>query len=1201
LDNEIDREAFGPNEWLVDEMYRRYLENPKAVGEQWREFFEGYQPRAGEPRREEVAAPAPAPAVDLESEAVPAAPAGAVPDDATPLRGVAAVIAQNMEASLGMPTATSVRTMPAKLLEENRRIINRYLEGHGGGKVSFTHLIGYAILRALEMRPAMKASFAEIDGKPFALRHKNVNFGLAVDVERKDGERILLVPNIKDAESLDFAGFWSAYEDLIRKVKSNKLSPEDFKDTTVTLTNPGTVGTSLSVPRLMPQQGLIVGTGSISYPIEYEASDPRRLAQMGVSKVLTVTSTYDHRVIQGAESGQFLSTIHDLLLGAERFYDEVFSALKIPYEPVGWSRDRAGVDGVDQELERQSRVIQLINMYRVRGHFLAELNPISWEVLSHPELDLSYYGLTVWDLDREFLTDGLPGPRKQPLRSIIDRLRDAYCRTVGVEYMHISDPEQKRWIQQRVESEVDVDLPKDEKLHILDRLSASESFEKFLHSKYTGHKRFSIEGAESLIVMLDALMEGAADAGMVEIVMGMAHRGRLNVLANAVGKPLSEVFKEFEGSIDEDTVQGSGDVKYHLGMTGSFESREGNQLAIVLASNPSHLEAVDPVVEGMTRAKQDLLQDAGEENPWNRILPVLLHGDAAFAGQGVVAETFNMSAVRGYRTGGTVHIVVNNLIGFTTSPHAGRSAFYATDIAKMVQAPIVHVNGDDPEACWRVLKLAFDYRQEFHRDVVIDLVCYRRYGHNEADEPAFTQPLMYAKIDERRSVRKIYTEKLLNRGEISVEEAEQSFEKFRERLQQAFKETQQSVSESKESRAAAPPKPAGVLPPVETGVERARLDHIHRALTALPDGFQPHPKLAKQIEKRRDLLERDAIDWAGAEALAFGSLLLEGFTVRLSGQDSRRGTFSQRHSVLVDHRTGEEYFPLNHLGPDQGRHRTHDSILSEFAVMGFEYGYSVANGDALVAWEAQFGDFVNGAQIVVDQFIVAGEDKWNQESGLVLLLPHGYEGQGPEHSSARLERFLTLAAEDSIQVAEPSTPANYFHLLRRQMMRTTRKPLVVLTPKWLLRLPDARSKTEELVSGHFRETMDDPRIKDPENVERILLCTGKIAYQLLGEREKRDAPAAICTVEQLYPFPKEQLFEIFDRYPNATEVRWVQEEPENMGAWFFVSHRLRDGLHQRLKLDKTARPESASPATGSSTVHEQEQEELLARAFEGLD
>ncbi|MQB01291.1 MAG: multifunctional oxoglutarate decarboxylase/oxoglutarate dehydrogenase thiamine pyrophosphate-binding subunit/dihydrolipoyllysine-residue succinyltransferase subunit [Actinobacteria bacterium] len=1211
-------------------MYRRYQENPKAVGESWREFFEDYTPISDrsadkppaeaarvEDQSQPVAKPLPnevkeTPQPDEGPRTQPSQVTGSMPatkaaaptgpqgsetagEDASPLRGIAARIAENMEASLGVPTATSVRTIPAKLLEENRRIINNYLaSSRGGGKLSFTHMIGFAILKALEARPGMKVSYAEIEGKPHVLHHKRMNFGLAVDVEKEDGNRILYVPNIKAADQLDFQDFFSAYEGLIRKVRSNKLEPDDFAGTNVTLTNPGTVGTAQSVPRLMPGQGVIVGVGTIAYPPEYQAADPRQLARLGVGKIVTITSTYDHRVIQGAESGQFLGKIQDLLLGADRFYDDIFASLRIPYQPVRWSVDLAAADETEGKLEKQSRVIQLINMYRVRGHLLADLNPIGWEVLTHPELDLAHYGLTVWDLDREFLTDGLPGPRRQPLRQIVDHLRDAYCRTLGWEYMHISDPEQKRWIQKRVETQVD-DIPFEDKKHLLERLNAAESFEKFLQSKYPGNKRFSLEGAESLIPMMDFLLEQAADGGMIETVIGMPHRGRLNVLANIVGKPLREIFREFEGEIDPNTVQGSGDVKYHLGMTGRFTSRKGNDIGVVLASNPSHLEAVNPVVEGMTRAKQDLISERG----WEYVMPVLLHGDAAFAGQGVVAETFNLSALRGFRTGGTVHIVVNNLIGFTTAPTSARSSTYATDIAKMIAAPIIHVNGDDPEACARAIKTAFEYRQAFHRDVVIDLVCYRKWGHNESDEPAFTQPLMYAKIEERRSVRKLYTELLLNRGDLTVEDTENILEDFKGKLKEAFEETR--GSKAKEEIPAVPPKfDERLLEPVDTGVERERLEHIHGVLTSFPPGFEPHPKLKRLIEKRSPMLEQDAIDWSGAEALAFGSLLMEGSTVRLSGQDSRRGTFSQRHSVLVDYRTGEELFPLSRVGDDQGRFRTHDSNLSEFAVLGFEYGYSIGNGDALVMWEAQFGDFVNGAQVVIDQFIVAGEDKWAQNSGLVMLLPHGYEGQGPEHSSARLERFLTLAAEGSIQVTQPTTPAQYFHLLRRQITRSVRKPLVILTPKSLLRQPDARSATVEFTAGHFRETLDDPKVEDRSRVRRILLCTGKIAYAVDAERAERDAPVAIVRLEQLYPFPEKQLAEIFSRYPEAREVYWVQDEPENMGAWTFIHARFDHEPLDAYELTCVSRAESASPATGSARVHEQEQEQLVAAAFSNL-
>jgi 2-oxoglutarate decarboxylase len=1215
MGKKYERESFGPNIWLVDDMHRRYQENPKSVGEAWREFFEDYvpnrgvatRPRAGDGRTKDPRTGEPglgAPELrdgstgDRRSARAPesgdqAGPEGGdqkrPPEGAAPLRGVSARIAENMEASLGVPTATSVRTMPAKLLEENRRIINRYLGARSGGKVSYTHVIGWAILKALAKRPAMNSSFAEFDGKPYLIQHKHVNFGLAVDVERA-GSRTLVVPNIKNADDLDFAGFWSGYEELIRRVRRSEIAPEDFVGTTVTLTNPGTVGTSQSVPRLMTGQGLIVGTGAIAYPPEYEAADPATIARLGVSKLITITSTYDHRIIQGAESGQFLAEIHGLLLGQDRFYDELFASLRIPYEPARWHRDRGSGDDVASLLEKQGRVTQLINMYRVRGHLLAELNPIGWEILSHPELDLSHYGLTVWDLDREFLTDGIPGPHRQTLRQIIDTLRDAYCHTTGVEYMHISDHDQKAWVQQKVEPGPDV-VALEEKKHILDRLIAAEAFERFVHAKYTGHKRYSLEGAETLIPMLDALLEDAAASGMVEVVMGMAHRGRLNVLANIVGKPLKIVFKEFEGDVDPNTVQGSGDVKYHVGMTGRFTSQRGDDIGIVMSSNPSHLESNDPVVEGMARAKQDLIGEGADK----RVLPLLLHGDAAFAGQGVVAETLNMSQLPGYKTGGTVHIVVNNNIGFTTSPQAGRSSTYATDIAKMVQAPILHVNGDDPEACVGAIRLAFAFRQEFCKDVVIDLVCYRRHGHQEVDDPSFTQPLMYQRIQERRSVRKLYTEYLVNRQELTVEEAEASLEEFQRRMQGAFEQTKESAP-PKDVRAITP-RVRGVLPTIDSGVGRERLERVHEVLTSWPSGFEPHPKLKRMLEKRRDLLERDAIDWAHGEALAFGTLLLEGIPVRLSGQDSRRGTFSQRHSVLVDYRTGEEYMPLSSIDTHQAEFRAYDSLLSEYAALGFDYGYSIANQDALVLWEAQFGDFVNGAQVIIDQYIVAGEDKWGQESGLVLLLPHGYEGQGPEHSSARLERFLTLSAEDSIQVTQPTTPAQYFHLLRRQVKRLERKPLVVLTPKSLLRHADARSKSIELTSGHFRETLDDPLLTDRDAVDLILLCTGKIAYELKDERERRNANVAVVRVEQLYPFPGDQLAEIFNRYPNARRLRWVQDEPENMGAWSFMQARLDRDLPERLHLSHAARFESASPATGSQQVHQQEHEDLMEAAF----
>jgi multifunctional 2-oxoglutarate metabolism enzyme len=1208
---DIDPSALGPNMWLVDEMYRRYRENPEAVDEKWREFFEDFRPRLGEsedgPPSPEAAPSAPAPARAEsskasagaeETEAAPKARAVEVPEGAERIRFGAERVVKNMKASLEVPTATSFRFIPAKLLEENRRVINRFLSSGGGGKVSFTHLIGYAVLRALEAVPVMTSHFLEVAGDPHVMHPEATNLGLAVDVEKEDGSHTLLVPNIKTANEMDFAQFWGAYEDVIRRVRANKLTPDDFSATTITITNPGTIGTQLSVPRLLKGQGLIVGVGRIDYPAEWQGADAATLAALGVGRVIGVTSTYDHRVIQGAESGLFLAQLEKLLTGGDGFYEDVFASLKVPYEPVRWTSDQGAVlgrVGTDGYMEKQGHVLRLINMYRVRGHLIANLNPLGGEkILKHEELDPGFHGLSVWDLDREFLVDDLPGKRRRLLREVLDLLRDAYCQTVGVEYMHIQEPDQKRWIQQRVEG-VTRELPDEDKRYILERLNAAEGFERFLHTKYVGHKRFSLEGAESLIPMLDFLVEDAAESGTEQVVMGMAHRGRLNVLVNIVGKSYHRVFREFEGDIDPETVQGSGDVKYHVGATGKYTGRKGKTVTIELASNPSHLEAVDPVVEGMTRATQDMA--FGQDR--SKALPLLLHGDAAFAGQGVVAETFGMSALPGFSTGGTVHIVVNNQLGFTTAPSAGRSSVYATDIAKMVQAPIFHANGDDPEACVWVTKLALAFRQRFHKDVVIDLVCYRRYGHNEGDDPSYTQPLMYRAIEDHRSTRKLYMEKLVNRGDITLEEAEAALEDYRKRLDEAFEETKESHppqprSELRRSRA------LGVLPPIETGVDRKALDRILAGVTSWPEDFHPHPKLAKQLERRRDLLEKNAVDWPLGEALAFGSLVLEGIPVRLAGQDSRRGTFSQRHAVLVDYENERKYYPLANLSDDQGAFLVYDSPLNEFASLGFEYGESVVAKDALVSWEAQFGDFINEAQVVVDQFIVSGEDKWGQTSGLVLLLPHGYEGQGPEHSSARIERFLQLAAEDNIQVVMPSTPAQYFHVLRRQVHRDIRKPLIVFTPKSLLRLPVARSRTDEFTSGHFRELLPDTKDLAADGVSVALMCSGKIYYELVERREKEGRDdVGILRLEQFYPFPQDQLLEALKTYPNVRTLRWVQEEPENMGGHAFLHTMLHSALPKALAFSHAAREASGSAAAGSATLHEQEQEDLLKAAFEG--
>ena len=1112
-----------------------------------------------------------------------------------PIRGAAARIVANMEASLGVPTATSFRSVPAKLLEVNRRVINGYLGRTRGGKVSFTHLIGFAVVRAIhDTVPVMNSSFVEdADGKPRVVRHEHVSLGIAVDMEKSDGSRTLLVPVVKDADTLDFRGFWGAYEELIRKVRSNKLSPDDFAGITVSLTNPGTIGTQQSVPRLMPGQGLIVGVGSLDYPTEWKAADPVTLADLGVSKVITISSTYDHRIIQGAESGLFLKRVEELLLGVDGFYDEVFRALGVPYEAVQWRRDVNPIDREQAMLEKQMAVANLIRVHRVRGHLIADLDPLRWKEPDMPvELDPATYGLTIWDLDREFLTGGLAGRERFALGDILHVLRDAYCRTIGIEYMHIQDPEEQRWIQEQVEG-VSPELDLDDQRYILERLNAAEAFEKFLATKYVGQKRFGLEGAESAIPILDAILEAAADADLDGTVVGMPHRGRLNVLTNIVGKSYDQLFKEFEGQVDPDSIQGSGDVKYHLGQVGKFVARSGKDITVELAANPSHLEAVDPVVVGMARAKQDAINDPEAYS----VLPILMHGDAAFAGQGVVAETLNMSDIKGYRVGGTIHLVVNNQIGFTTTPEAARSGFYSTDVAKIIQAPIFHVNGDDPEACVRVARLAFAYRQRFHKDVVIDMVCYRRHGHNEGDDPSYTQPIMYAKIDERRSVRKLFTESLVKRGQLSLEEAEHALDDFQKRLQTALDETRQTAPKS-EVLAKVPPPPVGVLPPAETGVPREVVDRIYAALCASPDDFIVHPKLLKQFEARDAMWEEGEVDWALAEAMAYGSLLLESTDIRIAGQDTRRGTFSHRHAVLVCKSSGDEYAPLAHLGPDQGKFWIYDSLLSEYAGLGFEYGYSVVAKDSLVVWEAQFGDFWNGASTIVDQFVVSAEDKWMQRAGLVMYLPHGYEGQGPEHSSARVERFLAMCAEDNIQVANCTQASQLFHLLRRQVRRSVRKPLVIFTPKSLLRAKSMRSPVDELLSGHFRETLDDPSVTDRDATRRVVLCSGKVGHEAMAARDTAGAPVAIVRVDQLYPWPYDQIDEIVAGYPNARDIVWLQEEPENMGAWNFVKGRLYERFDDSHKIHRVSRPESGSPATGSHAVHAQEQTQLLAAALE---
>jgi 2-oxoglutarate dehydrogenase E1 component len=1179
---------FGANAWLVEELRAQYLADPMSVSEAWRSFF------ATEPIPDtEPAAPAPAAA------AVQTAPDGTTPTDTGELiLGAPAMIVANMVKSLEVPTATSFRHVPARLLEVNRQVINTYRSRSGLGKVSFTHLIGYAVVRAVaDAVPNMNNGFAQdAQGRPRLVRREQINLGLAVDIDKGDGSRTLVVPVLRDAQALDFAGFLDAYETLIRKVRTNKLAVSDFLGATITLTNPGTLGTVQSVPRLMPGQGVIVGVGSIDYPAEFQGADEAALADMGVSKVVTVTSTYDHRIIQGAESGLFLKRIHGLLLGEHGFYEEVFAALAVPYQPVCWAQDISPLNREEQLLRKQNAVATLVRVHRVRGHLLADLDPLRWkQPTTHAELDPATYGLTIWDLEREFFTGGVAGTERRRLGELLEILRDAYCRTIGVEYMHIQDLAEQRWIQSKLEG-VRFELTTSEKRWLVERLNTAEAFEKFLATKYVGTKRFGLEGAESTIAVLDGVLSAAADAGLDSAVIGMAHRGRLNVLANIVGKSYDQIFKEFEGHVDPGTVQGSGDVKYHLGATGKYVSLSGADLRVELAANPSHLEAVDPVVLGMARARQDQV-DPPLSYP---VLPVLIHGDAAFAGQGVVAECLAMSDIAGYRVGGTVHVIINNQIGFTTTPESSRSSYYCSDVAKTVQAPIFHVNGDDPEACLRVARLAFEYRQTFHKDVVIDVVCYRRHGHNEGDDPSYTQPLMYKAIAKHRPVTKLYVETLVKRGDVSLDEAESMLSDFQRRLQQILDDTRAQAPGA--VKATRPPKPQGVLPWVDTGVARDTLDQVFAALTAYPADFTVHPKLARQFEARASAYhEHGTVDWATGEALAFGSILLDGHSVRLSGEDSRRGTFSQRHATLVDYETGRRWTPLAHLPGSSCRLFVYDSLLSEYAALGFEYGYAQANPDALVLWEAQFGDFVNGAQIIIDQYLVAAEDKWGQTNGLVLLLPHGYEGQGPEHSSARIERFLQLCAEDNLQVCTPTTAAQYFHLLRRQMALAVPRPLVIFTPKAPLRMKESQSDVDELTRGHFWEVLDDPALRVPaQEVQRLVFCSGKVAWDAMAERTRRDLPVAVIRLEQLYPFPQEQMLAMLTRYPNAKQLVWLQEEPENMGPWHFVEHRSWRVKREGYDLRHVARVESGSPATGSKTVHDQELADLLDDVFAGL-
>ncbi|RWZ46408.1 multifunctional oxoglutarate decarboxylase/oxoglutarate dehydrogenase thiamine pyrophosphate-binding subunit/dihydrolipoyllysine-residue succinyltransferase subunit [Labedella phragmitis] len=1243
---------FGANEWLVDELYEQYRVDKNSVDSSWWPTLEAYHqhktgasgastpaPTASAPSAETVpsSAPAPqsAPRATAPATAQPATSTAAagesakptepsstpdatrpiarttsqqpqsapIPADApapskstaeeepedvvSPLRGMAKSLATNMDASLTVPTATSVRTVPAKLMIDNRIVINNHLKRSRGGKVSFTHLIGWALIQALKEFPSQNVYYDEVDGKPSVVAPAHVGLGIAIDLPKPDGSRALLVPAIKRADTLSFTDYLAAYEDLVRRARGNKLTADDFKGASISLTNPGGIGTVHSVPRLMKGQGCIIGAGALEYPAEFQGASDHTLVELGIGKTITLTSTYDHRVIQGAGSGEFLKKVHELLLGQRGFYEDIFAALRIPYEPIRWATD-ISVDLADM-INKTARVHELINAFRVRGHLMADVDPLEYVQRSHPDLDIASHGLTFWDLDREFVTGEFGDSRQAKLRDILGVLRDSYCRTIGLEYMHIQDPAQRKWIQGKVERPY-AKPTHDEQLRILGKLNEAEAFETFLQTKYVGQKRFSLEGGESTIACLDAILQGAAAAGLDGAAIGMAHRGRLNVLTNIAGKTYGQIFQEFEGTQDKKS-HGSGDVKYHLGTEGTFRAADGTELPVYLAANPSHLEAVDGVLEGIVRAKQDR-KPIGTYST----LPILVHGDAAMAGQGIVLETMQLSQTRGYKTGGTIHIVVNNQVGFTTPERDGRSSVYATDVAKTVQAPIWHVNGDDPEAVVRVSELAFQFRQEFNKDVVIDLVCYRRRGHNEGDDPSMTQPLMYSLIEQKRSVRKLYTEALVGRGDISEAEYEAAHRDFQDRLERAFMETHAAQTASTPIVSPTVDDEGYSGEPESTAVSSSVIELVGNAFENKPEGFTVHPKLDQLLKRRQEMSRNGGIDWAFGELLALGSLLVEGTPVRMSGQDSRRGTFVQRHAVLHDRVNGQEWLPLVNLHENQARFWIYDSILSEYAVMGFEYGYSVERPDALVLWEAQFGDFVNGAQTIVDEFISSAEQKWGQRSSVVLLLPHGYEGQGPDHSSARIERFLQLCAENNMTVARPSTPASYFHLLRRQAYALPRRPLVVFTPKAMLRLRGATSDVADFTSGRFRPVLDDTRALDGSAVTRVLLHAGKVHWDLRAELDKNtDESIALVRLEQYYPFPAEELGAVLEKYPSA-EIVWVQDEPENQGAWPFVANEFPKAIGR--EISGVTRAASASPATGSAKRHAAEQSDLIRRALD---
>ncbi len=1116
--------------------------------------------------------------------------------------------------SLTVPTATSFRVLPVGVLEERRRQFNQEIQKSGRGeKISFTHLIAFALVQATKQHPVMGHTFAMHDGTPYRVQPEGIALGLAVDVQRKDGSRGLVVPVIKRADTMDFAAFHAAYEALVEKARTNRLMPDDFVGATMSLTNPGGLGTVASVPRLMTGQGTIVAVGAIGYPAEFSAVPEERLRDFGISKVMTVTSTYDHRVIQGAESGAFLATVDHLLQGDQGFYELVGESLQlsaVSYQLVraapAAKRDEALGPVAPEMLYHVAAAMALIKAFRMHGHLAAHLDPLGTPPIGDPALNPGPLGLTpevMAAIPSKVLRIAVPG---RTLAESVPYLQATYCGTMAYEIEHIATHEERVWLREKIESGAyRQPLPAAEQRKLLQRLTEVEALERFLHKAYLGQKRFSIEGVDTLVPMMDLTIESAAETGARDVVIGMAHRGRLNVLAHTVGRPYETIFAEFEGGRQVEAGQqtpegGTGDVKYHHGAEGAYVTGKGKAITVSLSPNPSHLEFVAPVVDGRARAKQTQRRGREAHHDPSAALPVAIHGDAAFAGQGVVAETLNLGSLKGYRTGGTLHLITNNQVGFTTNVEDARSTRHASDLAKGFDIPIIHVNADDAEACLSAVRLAMAYRDRFHQDVVIDLVGYRRHGHNESDEPAYTQPVMYERIKSHPPVRELYARTLIEAGVISQEEADREAAQSYQRLvdiQQAFKASMGKVT-TKEH----PMRVTGAGQEVETALSPEFLTALNQQLLTWPEGFAVHPKLRKQLERRRSALGPEGgIEWAHAETLALASLLTEGVPVRFTGQDTERGTFSQRHLVLHDVNNGEAFTPVKALPGALAPMELHNSPLSELATLGFEYGYSAAAPESLVLWEAQFGDFVNAAQVIIDQFISAGLAKWGLTTRLTLLLPHGYEGQGPEHSSARMARFLHLCAEGNIRVANCTTPAQYFHLLRRQAKRSRQRPLVLFTPKSLLRHPLATSRLEDLSTGHFLPVIDDPFYAgNPERAKRLLMCTGKVYYDLLPEAEKLGADRpAIVRLEQLYTFPWAELRQLLPRYRSATELVWVQEEPLNMGAWRYLEAKLRELVSEGPGMDVryVGRPERASPAEGYPAAHAAEQSRIISEAL----